>query len=155
MGVEDEDCWSPPGYARALPHWRLVGATYFITFRQADSLPEDVLTAWEQERSAWLWSQGIDNRWEKSDPERFGKAWLALPRELREARRREETKRFLHELELCHGSCRLRQPEAQLHVVDALTHFHGQRLWVGDLVIMPNHVHVIAQPFDGVKLGRV
>lgn len=152
IGVEDEDCWNPPGYARALPHWRLDGATYFITFRQADSLPEAVLKAWEQESSAWLWSHGIDDRWQKSDPERFHAAFLALPRELREARRREEGKRFLHELDLCHGSCCLQQPEAQDIVSDALAHFHGQRLWVGDLVVMPNHVHVIAQPFEGVKV---
>ncbi|MES2598552.1 MAG: transposase [Verrucomicrobiota bacterium] len=152
IGVEDEDCWNPPGYARALPHWRLIGATYFITFRQADSLPEKVLKGWEQETSAWLWGHGIDDRWKKSEPGRFHAAYLALPRELREARRREEAKRFLHELDLCHGSCRLQKAEAQDIVSEALTHFHGQRLWVGDWVVMPNHVHVIAQPFEGVKI---
>ncbi|GEP45255.1 hypothetical protein BGE01nite_45460 [Brevifollis gellanilyticus] len=150
--MEDEDCWNPPGYVRGLPHWRLIGATYFITFRQADSLPEAVLKAWEQEATAWLWSHGIDDHWKKSDPEKFKSAFLALPREVREARQREEAKRFLHELDLCHGSCRLQKPEAQDIVSEALNHFHSQRLWVGDWVVMPNHVHVIAQPFEGVKI---
>ena len=27
-------------YTRHLPHWRQDGATYFVTFRLADSLPE-------------------------------------------------------------------------------------------------------------------
>ena len=150
--VEDEDCWCPPGYVRALPHWRLAGATYFVTFRQADSLPEEVLVRWDEERAAWLWRHGIDVQWEKTDAARFEAALMALPREVKTARQREDSKRFLQELDRCHGSCRLAVPQAREIVTQALTHFHGQRLWVGDLVVMPNHVHVIAQPFDGVKL---
>ena len=34
----------------------------------------------------------------------------------------------------------------------ALDFFHGHRIWIGDYVVMPNHVHVPAQPFPGVKL---
>ena len=30
-------------YTRHLPHWRQDGATYFVTFRLADSLPEAML----------------------------------------------------------------------------------------------------------------
>ena len=44
-------------------------------------------------------------------------------------------------LEAAHGS-----------VAKALEFFHGQRVWVGDYVVMPNHVHVLAQPFPGVAL---
>jgi hypothetical protein len=39
---------------RRLPHWRQPGATYFITFRLADSLPQSVLHQWRHERAIWL-----------------------------------------------------------------------------------------------------
>src|SRR5881394_1353272 len=37
-----------------LPHWEQPGATYFVTFRLADSLPADVLAQWRDEQAAWL-----------------------------------------------------------------------------------------------------
>ena len=33
-------------YCRNLPHWRQSGATYFVTFRQDDSIPAKVLKEW-------------------------------------------------------------------------------------------------------------
>ena len=38
--------------ARHLPHWRLESAFYFLTWRLADSLPQEKLRAWKAER-AW------------------------------------------------------------------------------------------------------
>ncbi|HZE57169.1 MAG TPA: hypothetical protein VE031_04890 [Chthoniobacterales bacterium] len=37
-----------------LPHWQQNGATYFVTFRLADSIPANVLGRWRDEREAWL-----------------------------------------------------------------------------------------------------
>jgi len=37
-----------------LAHWEQTGATYFVTFRLADSIPADVLSQWKCERAAWL-----------------------------------------------------------------------------------------------------
>ena len=31
-------------------------------------------------------------------------------------------------------------------VADSLLHFNGDRYWMGDLVVMPNHVHLLAVP---------
>ncbi len=36
-----------------LPHWQQPGATYFITFRMADSLPAKLLQDLEAERLRW------------------------------------------------------------------------------------------------------
>jgi hypothetical protein len=33
-------------YTRSLPHWQQEGATYFVTFRLAGSLPQEVLRRW-------------------------------------------------------------------------------------------------------------
>jgi len=39
---------------RRLPHWRQIGAAYFITFRLADSVPQALLRQWRDERTIWL-----------------------------------------------------------------------------------------------------
>lgn len=36
-----------------------------------------------------------------------------------------------------------------------MSFFHGQRLWLGDYVIMPNHVHALFVPFDGWELEEL
>src|SRR5262249_20681627 len=41
-------------YTRSLPHWQQEGATYFVTFRLADSLPREVFQRWRQERDVAL-----------------------------------------------------------------------------------------------------
>ena len=43
-----------------LPHWVQLGATYFITFRTADSLPASLLQTWHRERDDWLRNQNIN-----------------------------------------------------------------------------------------------
>jgi hypothetical protein len=41
-------------YGRYLPHWRQSGATYFVTFRLADSIPAAKLRQWEAELDEWM-----------------------------------------------------------------------------------------------------
>src|ERR1700730_4323922 len=40
-------------YVRHLPHWRQAGATYFVTFRLNDSLPQIKLDELANLRSEW------------------------------------------------------------------------------------------------------
>jgi hypothetical protein len=40
-------------YQRHLPHWRQDGATYFVTFRLADSLPQSKLEELAGLKAAW------------------------------------------------------------------------------------------------------
>ena len=40
-------------YIRHLPHWRQDGATYFVTFRLADSLPQAKLIELKNLRAHW------------------------------------------------------------------------------------------------------
>ncbi len=141
-----------PGYERNLPHWRLVGASYFVTFRLADSLPAEVVLRWKHDESQWLFERGIDIHWQRDEPERFRQAIAKLDPGERAAFQREMARQFFLELDQCHGCCALKAPKAQTLMADALRFFHGQRLWTGDFVVMPNHVHVIAQPFAGVPL---
>ena len=47
-------------------------------------------------------------------------------------------------LDSCHGRCLLRRPELAKIVAESLLHFDGQRYRMGDFVVMPNHVHLLA-----------
>src|SRR6184192_2257569 len=38
---------------RCLPHWEQQGATYFITFRLADAVPQKLLRQWKEEWETW------------------------------------------------------------------------------------------------------
>ena len=47
---------------RHLPHWEQAGATYFITFRTADSIPAPVWNRMKVERAQWLRRHDIDSQ---------------------------------------------------------------------------------------------
>ena len=57
-------------------------------------------------------------------------------------------------LDECQGSCPLRNPVAASIVADSLLHFDGQRYQMGDFVVMPNHVHLLAVFPDGRAMKR-
>ena len=149
-GFAVEDPWMVAGYRRNLPHLRLEGATYFVTFRLADSIPESVARQWKEERDSWLRAHGVDPDWAELDPLRWDAAFIAIPHAERREFEREQQRRFFVELDRCHGCCVLEK--AHGIVCTALEFFHGQRIWTGDYVVMPNHVHLIVQPFPGVQL---
>ena len=121
-----------------LPHWTQEGTTYWVTFRLADSLPREKLTAWKSERDAWLLSHPEpwdEAEWKDYD-ERFGKrleAWL----------------------DAGSGQCHLRRPEIRAIVEKCLLHFDGIRYDLGPWVIMPNHVHLIIRPKGGQTLSKI
>ncbi len=125
-------------YEHCRPHWSQAGAVVFITFRMADSIPREVLLRWDREKQEWLRLHGYDSRIE----------WQELLPQLTESDRQT----FLREfnrcredfLDTCHGACVLRRPELATIVSDSLLHFDGQRYRMGDFVVMPNHVHLLA-----------
>ena len=120
-----------------LPHWDQAGATYFITWRTADSIPKQVWERWRLERDHWLLDHSID-------PQQ--KDWRLLVEGLPEAERldfRQFTTQLESEVDACHGDCVLRDSNLRQIVVDALRFFDGQRYILADFVVMPNHVHVL------------
>jgi REP element-mobilizing transposase RayT len=116
-----------------LPHWEQPGATYFLTFHLADSLPADLLAQWRVEREAWLkwnpvpWSPAQEREYH----ERFSGA----------------TERWL---DAGHGECLLRRADVRAAVAAVLAKFDGDRYWQHAWVLMPNHAHV----FFSMKEGR-
>src|SRR6266851_5572662 len=123
---------------RRLPHWEQEGATYFVTFRLADSVPNALLNQWRDELEVWL----------KFHP---------APWDYRTAREYES--RFIEGPEKWsdegHGECVLRDARAAQIVADTLKHFQGERYWLDAFAVMPNHVHAIVQPKSGHSVSDI
>jgi REP element-mobilizing transposase RayT len=123
---------------RDLPHWKKDGAIYWITFRMADSLPQEKLRAWKEERDNW--SKHHPEPWDdatwKEYNERFGEkleAWLDAGM----------------------GSRALARPDVREAVKSCLVRFDGERLLVHAAVIMPNHIHALIEPLEGHDLSKL
>jgi predicted dehydrogenase/REP element-mobilizing transposase RayT len=123
---------------RHLPHWEQENGTYFITFRQADALPQEIVQQWRDELRLWM----VDHP----------KPWDGDTADEYYRRFQERTEKWLDQGS---GSCVLAKPEAAKIVCDALHHFDGDRYVLDGYVIMPNHVHVLVKPADGHSLSDV
>jgi type I restriction enzyme R subunit len=131
----------------SLPHWYQPGVTYFITFRTDDSIPARVAVAWHYRREDWLRQHGIV-------PQAAGwkTALAALPRRAQREFHETFSREYLEYLDRGHGACVLRHPELAAIVANSLQHFDGQRYHLGDFVVMPNHVHLLACLLGETKL---
>jgi putative transposase len=116
-------------YVRRLPHWRQNGASYFVTFRQRDSLPHTKLLELEMLR----------HEWQRRHPP---------PQTKKQLEQLAHTAMTHVEawLDQSNGSCLLKEPIAAKMVVDAMRSFDGQWYELGCYVVMPNHVHGIVRP---------
>ena len=125
---------APVGFLRGgnLPHWRQDGTTYFVTWRTADSLPKARVDEWFAEREDWLknhpepWTPKVEEEYYQCFPDRWEK-WL----------------------DECYGECVLARPELRKIVEDTLKHDDGVKYHLKDLVVAPNHIHVLVTPTGG------
>ncbi|MEY2530106.1 MAG: carbamoyl-phosphate synthase large subunit, partial [Verrucomicrobiota bacterium] len=123
---------------RHLPHWEQAGATYFVTFRLADSIAHDVLSQWREERKQWL----------KHHPQPWD--WKTAREYMRSFE--EEREQWFDQ---GHGSCLLGQQKAARLVQETLCHFHGERYLLDAYVVMPNHVHALVKPLENCPLTKI
>jgi REP element-mobilizing transposase RayT len=137
----------PPNRMRAgihtrgyLPHVKLEGASYFVTFRLADSLPREVLLRFERERDEHLRRLASAAPGPSSSQDEIS----------REFRRKVE--RYL---DRGIGKCHLRCPDVAGLVADALRYFDNDRYVLDDWTVMPNHVHVIVWPMPNQLLHEI
>ncbi len=128
---------------RRLPHWSQAGTIAFITFRTSDSMPRSVIEAWRSERMSWLRKHGVDPTANNRRAKLQG-----LDTVTRREFYQKFSRRWQEELDACHGSCVLKNPELGSIVSQSLKHFDDQRYELTDFVVMPNHVHVLAAFFD-------
>lgn len=139
-------------YRRSLPHWRQDGATYFVTFRLADSVPAAKVREWQCQRTRWYAAHGLSR---DLSPDEWGRRYHAVPARERSEFEQRAARQLLVELDRRHGACVLRNPGMVEEVGAALRFFDGKRYRCGDFVIMPNHVHWLVLPLPGHTLESV
>ena len=133
---------------RRLPHWRQEGATYFVTFRLADSLPKHILDQVELLREELMRTEEMLRNAGSSAKVLAG-----------ERMNRFRTLRAFEEkwLDAGHGACPFRDPAKRRILADAIRFFpeRKERCWVNAFVVMPNHVHAIVKPYPGEELSKI
>jgi REP element-mobilizing transposase RayT len=119
-----------------LPHWTRDGAWYAVTFRLWDSLPQHVIESWLFER------KNIVKTAEQ----------MKRPLSEHEERRLAHlySERVERYLDTGHGACFMKDERIARVVQNALFHFDGVRYSLAAWCVMPNHVHVMIQPFGGM-----
>jgi putative transposase len=139
-------------YHRNLPHWRQDSATYFVTFRLGDSLPQSVLDQWEYEKRIWLAARGI-----QANPNDAN--WPRQIEKLPESQRRQFHKHFnrlFHAaLDEGQGACYLNMLGCLAALREKLLEGDHVTYHLGDFVVMPNHVHLLFCPSPSTELERL
>lgn len=125
-------------HTSVLPHWQQDEATFFVTFRLADSIPRARLAPLEAARAAWLQLHP-----KPSSPEQELDYHRLFTRQI-------ETW-----LDNGEGECPLRDPKLAAVVAGRLEHFKDERYVLHAWVVMPNHVHALFSLTGGNRLEDV
>ena len=121
-----------------LPHWQQPNATYFASWRLADSMPREAVERWRKEKAAWM-QRHPEPRTEEQEVAYQTAIW----------------RKFEAWLDAGHGSCALKNSKAGEVVRTALMYHDGDRYLQHAWVVMPNHVHTLFTLSDGWTLDRV
>ena len=130
-------------YRRKLPHFRQEGATYFVTFRLADSVPEEI--AQEMRQAEEIWARRLQE----------AKSVSTSLKDEYEDQRRARAIRLENLLDAGAGACWMRTGEFRDQVCSTLLHFHELRFTMYSFVVMPNHVHALLRPLPGHDLESI
>lgn len=115
-------------YSRGyLPHFDSPGRTQFITFRLADACPKELHARWKSEL-------------------------LLLPPDKQKS---EYASKLMKYLDRGAGECLLKNESIARMMEEALLNFDGQRYRMLSWVVMPNHVHLLAELMEGFGLDKI
>jgi 1-hydroxy-2-methyl-2-(E)-butenyl 4-diphosphate synthase len=132
-----------------LPHWRIPGATYAVTFRIKDSLPVSVLKEYEQKKSILL--EQITKEAQRAGSRNAADSLRKLHDQIQSLN---ETiiEPALHAAD---GPQPLADPAIAMMMLQALKHFDGERYDLLAWSVMPNHVHALISPYEGNELEKI
>jgi putative transposase len=133
-------------YGRHLPHWRQDGATYFVTFRLADSLPKSKLCELEAIKREFASTHKVRRADCRSVQQDRRSPLPHGPNENWETYARSLAVKIETWLDEGMGACWLARPELAKVVVDALHYFDNDQYELDCYVVMPNHIHCLLRP---------
>jgi REP element-mobilizing transposase RayT len=124
---------------RFLPHWYKPGFAHFITYRLVDSIPTALLQKWKTER------------------ERLVGEARSLPLHAQAEHRLNAHRQFFRQYDNhldrnCETNCLADSRVAKV-VRDNLYHHNGTKYELLAYCVMPNHVHLLLQPFQQASVG--
>ena len=125
-------------YRRQLPHVVQNNTIYFVTFRLADSIPRVKLEQWKHELTQWTRENPPPHT--TVQKEQFADLGYR------------QMERWL---DMGAGACILNQTDVRGAIEECLRFGDGKSYWLGDFVIMPNHVHVLVQPDERMSLRQI
>ncbi len=115
-----------------IPHYDNDIVYQFITFRLHDSIPQKVIEYKKNELATM--KDSLDK-----DSEEY-----------------ERQQQFLHRYEdKGYGQCYLKNPKVYEIVENALKFFDKVRYDLIEMIIMPNHVHIMIRPYEGQHLHNI
>lgn len=117
-----------------LPHISQNQKLYAVTFRLHDSLPQSVIQAYMNDSMAHYAENESDSK---------SKREIYLH------------KKMMEYMDMGYGECLLRNPDVREIVEEAFRYVHANMALVHAYVIMPNHVHVILETKENVKIQDV
>ncbi len=123
--------WHNRGY---LPHYEAANKYQMITYRLADSLPQEVLDRLEKSLAG---SADCQSAFTNNDYE---------------AKKRKMIEFYLDQ---GMGSCVLKNEDCAKAVVDNWHYFDKKRYDLIAYVVMPNHVHLLIKTYEGYSLGEL
>ncbi len=123
-----------------LPHIKVAGAAYFVTFRLADSLPREVVLRLKEQRDELL-RRAVEGRQDEHLIGRELHAWYAV--------------KVDSILDRHGGAAWMNQKEVANVVASALRHFDQKRYHLHAWCVMPNHVHAVLRPLADHSLERI
>ena len=126
-----------------LPHVKREGASYFVTFRLADSLPGEVLLEFEHEKAERL--RRLNDFAKRGETINDSEEEIA----------RDIGRKMERYLDQGAGACHLRRADIADLVADAMRHFHESRYLLHEWVVMPNHAHAIIWPMPNHLLSNI
>ena len=131
--------------ATFLPHWNQDGATYAVTFRLFDSLPDEALGRYLRK------SKELREKLEISVDHGDYDNTKEIRQELTDLQATE----IDPVLDRGHGSCLLKDDVFAKIVADAMKHFDGKRYDLLAWCVMPNHVHAVLTLREGEALEKI
>lgn len=118
-----------------LPHWNQSGASYFITFRLADSVPVNLRERWNRERDTWLSLH--PKPWTLKEEEEYHQQFSA---------------RMDRWLDAGYGACIFKDPACRQRLEKVLRCYDGDRYVHHAWVAMPNHAHILTSLKEGALI---
>ena len=132
-----------------LPHWRVPGATYSVTFRLHDSMPLAALEDFRQRKKTLV--KRLEDLISQSGSRNSITALITIRSEIATL----QESALESALHAAHGECWLKNPAVAEMVLGALKFFDGSRYTLHAWSIMPNHVHVVLCPLGNHDLEKI